>query len=316
MRRSTATGALRTTRRRVRYAGAVGATALLVTGLAAPATAAPPTPGSPTVWSAGPWRLTSWRAVPAGSADQGVATVSTPNGRDHIVLRGDAQIPPRLRAQGWWHVGDPGSRRGYLLDAYQARSARRAKLFALTTPDGRHSVWVHRTVPGEKINNSFAAVAPSANWFVSGEWGRMTRLLVFPMPGRNPLARPGRNLPLAATISLTRPVRNVQGCSFAAPTQLICSTNDPYHDLFRTPQQLLSIALTRPVSGRPQRGVPTELGPVPQLTGCGAAETEGVDVRNGRLLLVTHQPASCGGMVDLFSYHLKGSPQTVPSLID
>ncbi|MFC6707313.1 hypothetical protein [Flexivirga alba] len=292
----------------------MGATALLVTALAAPATAAPPTPGTATVWSAGAWKLVSWRSVPAGSADQGVATVSAPNGRDRIVLRGDGQIPARLRAEGWWHIGDPGSSNGYLLDAYQARSAKHAKLFALTAPDGRRSLWVHHTVPGEKINNSFAAVAPSGKWFVSGEWGRVSRLLVFPVPGSNRLAKRGRNLPLAATITLTRPVRNVQGCSFASPTTLICSTNDPYHDLFRTPQQLLSISLSRPVSGGPDLGTPTELGPVPQLTGCGAAETEGVDVHNGRLLLVTHQPDSCGGMVDLFTYRLKGTQQSIPSL--
>lgn len=298
--------------RPLRTAGVASATAILVAAFVAPAAAAPPTPGNATQYSAGPWTLTGWHPVPAGGADQGVATV-TNRGRNRVVLRGGADVSARLRAAGWWHIGDPGSAHGYLVDAYQARSAANAKLYGVTAPDGHRTWWVHRLAAGEKINNSFAAVAPSGRWFVSGEWGRMRRLLVFPMPGANRLARRGHDLPLAATIRLTRPVRDVQGCFFASSTQLVCSTNDPHHDLFRTPQQLLSIRLSRPVSGRTQVGRPTELGPVPQLTGCGAAETEGIDIHGGRMLVVAHEPASCGGRAEVFTYRLKSTVRQVVS---
>ena len=302
----------RVLRGRLRAAGVVTASAMLVAGFAAPAAAAPPVPGNVTQHTAGPWDLTGWRFVAAGGADQGVATVSIPGHRDRVVLRGNSDVSAGMRSAGWWHIGDPGSARGYLLDAYQAHSAKHAKLYVMTAPDGRRTSWVHKLVAGEKINNSFAAVAPSGRWFVSGEWGKMHRLLVFPMPGHNPLAKPGRNLPLVATIRLSHPVRNVQGCSFASPTRLICSTNDPYHDLYNTPQQLLSVSLSGPVDGRTLSGRPVELGPVPQLTGCGVAETEGIDVHRGRLLLVTRQPDSCGGQVAVFTYRLNVAPRSLP----
>lgn len=257
--------------RHTRAAGVVTASAMLVAGVVAPAAAAPPNPGYPVQHIAGPWALTGWRSMTAGEADQGVATVSRPGG-SRQVLRGGADVSARLRAAGWWHIGDPGSANGFLLDAYQAQPAKHAKLYGVTTPDGHRTWWVHRLVAGEKSNNSFAAVAPSGRWFVSGEWGKMRRLLVFPMPGRNRLARHGHDLPLVATIRLARPV-----------------------------------------SGRPQTGRPTELGPVPQLTGCGPAETEGIDVHNGRLLLAAHEPASCGGRVDIFTYRLKASIQPISS---
>lgn len=294
------------TTRPLRITGVLATTAVLTAAFAAPAAAAPPTPGPATRGTAGPWVLTNWRSVPVGRADQGVATVATRHG-SRVVLRGDAVVPRRLRDRGWWHIGDPGSARGYLLDAYQGRTATNAKLYGVTTPSGRHTWWTHRLVAGEKINNSFAAIAPSGRWFVSGEWGRMHRLLIFPMPGVNRLARHGHDLPLVATIRLTKPVRNVQGCTFASPTRLVCSTNDPYHDLFRTPKQLLSIGLSHPVNGRSQAGRPRELGPVPELVGCGPAETEGVDIHNGRLLMTAREPASCGGRAEVFTYRLRSS---------
>lgn len=302
------------TLRSLRTGGVVAATAILTAAVVAPAAAAPPNPGIATRRTAGPWMLTGMRSVPAGIADQGVATVATRHG-NRVVLRGGATVPQRLRDRGWWHIGDPGSAHGYLVDAYQGRSTTNAKLYGVTAPDGRHTWWTHRLVAGEKINNSFAAIAPSERWFVSGEWGRMHRLLVFPMPGRNRLARPGHDLPLVATIRLSKTVRNVQGCSFASPIRLVCSTNDPHHDLFRTPQQLLSVDLAHPVDGRSQAGRPSELGPVPQLTGCGPAETEGIDIHGGRLLLVAHEPASCGGRAEVFTYRLRSRIPQVASAI-
>lgn len=232
----------------------------------------PPIWAGPVPSTAGPWRLIGWRAVPAGHDDQGVAL---PRGRERIVLRGNADVPAGLRARGWRHIGDPGTRHGLLLDALQASPSMAAKLFVLTGPDGRRTLWRHRLVPGELINNSFVAIAPSGRWFVSGEWGTMRRLLVFPMPGRNPAARVGTNLPLAATIRLTRPVRNVQGCSFAAPRSLVCATDDPGSDLFGVARQLLAVRLSRPVDGRPATGSPVLLGAVPQVSWCGRPRPRG-----------------------------------------
>lgn len=298
---------------RARVVGTVGISAMLMTAVVAPTAAALPIAGNPTQRTAGPWVLDGWRSLPAGGANQGVATVATPGHAERAVLRGDASVPGQLRDQGWWHIGDPGSARGFLLDAYQAHSDKGAKLFVLTAANGRRTQWVHRLVPGEMINNSFAAITPSGHWFVSGEWGKMNRLLVFPLPVGNRQVRAGHDLPLATTIRLTRPVRNVQGCSFASPTRLVCSTNDLTDDLFRTPQQLLSISLAHPVDGRPQTGRPRQIGQVPQLAGCGMAETEGIDVHHGRLLLVVRQSWTCGGRVTVFSYHLKAANRLVPA---
>lgn len=137
----------------------------------------------------------------------------------------------------------------------------------------------------------------------------MTRLLVFPMPGRNPAARPGADLPLAATIRLTRPARNLQGCSFAALRSLVCATDDAGSDLFGVARQLLAVHLSRPVDGRPVTGTPVLLGAVPQVSWCGPAETEGLDVHGDRLLLVAHEPGGCRGWVDLFTYRCARLPR-------
>lgn len=256
--------------------------------------------------SAGPWQLSGWRTVPAAHADQGVATVITSQGGERIVLRGDANVSAAMRANGWWHIGDPGSTHGYLLDAYQAIAAVRAKLFVLTSPDGRQSRWLHRLGPGEMINNSFVAAAPSGRWFVSGEWGTLDRFLIFPTPFLNPRARPGHDLGLAATIRLTRPVRNVQGCSFASPTQLICATNDPEDELYGVARALITVTLARPLDGRPEVGVPALLGALPQVSACGAAETEGIDVRGGTMTVVAHETGLCHRRAVIFTYRLPG----------
>lgn len=259
--------------------------------------------------TAGPWTLIGWRSIPASHADQGLATVSVPGGGERSVLRGNSDVPASLRAQGWWHIGDPGSGRGYLLDAFQGLPSMHAKLFVLTAPDGRRTERLHRLAPGEMINNSFAAVAPSARWFVTGEWRTVSRFLVFPMPHFNPAARRGRDLPLATTIRLTAPARNVQGCAFASATELVCSTNDPSDDLFGVARQLLEITLPHPVDGRPETATPVLLGGIPQVSGCGVAETEGIDVSGNQLRIVAHEPSLCSGRVDLFTYHLRGAGQ-------
>ncbi len=66
-----------------------------------------------------------------------------------------------------------------MLDAYQGIGSATAKLFVLTTADGTRHRYLHPLTPGELANNSFAATAPGGRWFVVGEWGTVSRLLVF-----------------------------------------------------------------------------------------------------------------------------------------
>lgn len=252
--------------------------------------------------SVGPWVLTGWRAIPAGNSDQGVATVTLPHGVGRVATRGNADVSDALRARGWWHIGDPDSTRGYLLDAYQGKQGMDAKLFVLTGPDGHRSDFFHRLVPGEMINNSFVAISPSGRWFVSGGWHTVTRLLEFPMPGFNADARPGRDLRLAATVDLSSPIRNVQGCAFASVIQLVCSTSDPRTDLFRVARQLVVVNLKHPLDGRRQIGTPVLLGAMPQVSRCGPAETEGIDIHGDTMLVVAHELGACRGRTDLFRY--------------
>ncbi|PZS34486.1 MAG: hypothetical protein DLM58_05700 [Pseudonocardiales bacterium] len=254
--------------------------------------------------SAGPWRLQGWTSLSSDLANQGVAAVRDASGHLQVVTRGDESISPDLLRRGWIHVGDPDSYAGYVVDAYQSGPGAAAKLFVLTTPAGTRREYVHQLVAGELYNNSFAAVAPGGHWFVSGEWGTMSRLLVFAMPRYGARGqRAAEQLPLAAVIKLTRPMRNVQGCAFASPTSLVCSTNDRGTDLYGVVQQLLTVRLDRPLEGRAVAGMPSLLGRVPQGYGCyGVGETEGIDIRGSRLLLAVVQPWPCGNSTLLYAY--------------
>jgi hypothetical protein len=251
---------------------------------------------------AGPFRLTGSQALAAGTADQGLTTVVR-GGRPIVVTRGSGSVAPDLAAQGWTHVGDPSSVGGAVLDAYQPNRPDGPKLFRITTAAGERFDFVHRLSPGEMSNNSFAAVAPGNRWFVSGEWRTMTRLLVFPVPDLK-RARPAavRSLPLATTIRLTHPVRDVQGCAFTSSTALVCSTNDPGTDLYDVPRQLLSVRLRHPLDGRPVTGRPQLLAPVPAQTLCAGApgEVEGIDVRAERMQVAVNAP--CAATTELFRY--------------
>jgi hypothetical protein len=289
-------------RRVLRCARAVLAASVLFQLLVAPNAAAVPPHAT-----AGRWTLGTSQTVSAAHTDQGVATVLLPRGGERIVTRGNGDVSAAMRSLGWTHIGDPDSSHGYLLDAYQGAPSMGAKLFVLTAPDGHRSAWRHRLVRGESSNNSFVAIAPSARWFVAGEWGTIRRLLMFPMPRFNPAARPGRDLPLAATITLSRPIRNVQGCAFASATQLVCATNDTDEDLFGVARQLIGIQLGHPLHGHAQRGRPFLLGAVPQSAACGAPETEGLDVHGGRLLLVLHERGPCGSHTLVLTYRLRAA---------
>ena len=61
---------------------------------------------------------------------------------------------------------------------------------------------------GKKPNTcSFAAVSPDSQWMVSGEWGVMSHLRVYPTPYFNPATSPnGGSLTLSGSITLHTPV--------------------------------------------------------------------------------------------------------------
>jgi hypothetical protein len=254
------------------------------------------------VTRAGPWVLTGSTAVASATADQGLTTVTRAGGAV-TVTRGSGSVVPDLAARGWTHVGDPGSLGGSVLDAYQTSRPIGAKLFTLTNESGVRFDYLHRLVPGEMSNNSFAAVAPGARWFVSGEWGRMTRLLVFAAPRPTASTRAAdQPLPLATTITLSHPMRNVQGCAFTSATSLICSTNDAGTDLYAVPRQLLAVQLARPLDGRPVTGTPHLLGAVPSQTLCAGppGEVEGIDVHGDRMVVAVN--TRCGPITQEFAY--------------
>lgn len=286
------------------------AVALVLVGLGASLVVAPPVSSAPNAVVAEPWVLQSSVTLPSAHANQGVATIVDARGHTQIVTRGNASVPPQLRRQGWNHIGDPDSYAGYLLDAYQAPPARHAKLFVLTAPDGRRTGYVHRLTAGEKYNNSFAAIAPGGRWFVSGEWGTVRRLLVFAVPelnARSPAV--GHDLPLATTITLGRPMRNVQGCAFSSSTTLVCSTDDRRTDLYGVRTQLLSVRLAHPLDGRAVTATTALLGSVPQRAGCfGVGETEGLDIHGSRLLLSVVTPCRSSTVLYTYTRSAGGSP--------
>src|SRR5258708_5073913 len=78
---------------------------------------------------------------------------------------------------------------GYYVEPYQAASGN-ARMFRVQAPGGAWSESVHALSPGEALNNSFDTISPNGSWMVSGEWGTMNRLLVFPTPGVTPATSP------------------------------------------------------------------------------------------------------------------------------
>ncbi len=230
----------------------------------------------------GPWTQVGRYSVPTLTANQGLAFVQTKTGQS-VIYRGDASIPPRLYLQGWQHIGDPGARAGYLVDAYQqGASTATSKLFEVTTPTGRKIDLVHplaALTPPEQYNNSFATVSPDGQWLVSGEWNDMSRLLVFHMPSATDPSGP---LPLAGTITLNHVVRNVQGCDFVTGQQLLCSSDEADSALFGVQRPLLQVDLATTLGPNAagtvtSAGTVTALGSLPQQSVCtGTFETEGI----------------------------------------
>ncbi|MEV7041944.1 hypothetical protein [Amycolatopsis sp. NPDC051061] len=242
--------------------------------------------------------VTGWSEVGRDQAraldeSQGLATIVRPSGTT-IRYTGISTIPADLSTQGWNHIGDPGSAQGWYVEPYQ-RDDRGAKLFRVQAPDGSWKNYQHNLESGEASNNSFAAVSPDARWMVAGEWGTMDRLLVHPMPGVA-ATDPARNLPLAGTIRLDHPVRDVQGCDFRTATRLLCASDDPDGSLFGTTKPLLQVDLAGPLSGSDVAGHVTSLGQLPLRSGCsGNFEVEGIDFdeRDATLRVIVMSPSIC-----------------------
>ncbi|MFJ8094998.1 hypothetical protein [Streptomyces griseofuscus] len=268
-----------------------GALAALVT-FAAALSLAVPTPAS----AAGTWTETgSDRADPL-TESQGLASIEVPAGSPNRYT-GIGTIPLSDSVRGWNHVGDPdASYEGYYIEPYQEDSGN-AKMYRVQAPDGSWSEYVHQLSPGEALNNSWDAITPDGQWMLSGEWGAMNRLLVFPTPGENRSTSPSANLPQAATVHLDHAVSDVQGCDFSGPTTLLCSSDDSDGSLFGITKPLLQIDLSAPPNGSADvTGHVTALRQLPLRSACsGTFEVEGIDYdrRSGTLRVIVVSPSVC-----------------------
>ncbi|MGW4980885.1 hypothetical protein [Streptomyces mirabilis] len=243
----------------------------------------------------------TWTEVGSDRADpltesQGLTSVEVPAGSPNHYT-GIGTIPVGVSVRGWNHVGDPdASYNGYYVEPYQADSGS-AKMYRVQAPGGAWSEYVHALSPGEALNNSFDTISPDGQWMVSGEWGTMTRLLVFPTPGVNPSTSPSANLPQASTINLDHAVRDVQGCDFVTATQLLCASDDPAGTLFGITKPLLQIDLSAAPSGSGDvTGHVTALRQLPLRSSCsGTFEAEGIDYdrRTGTLRVIVVSPGFC-----------------------
>ncbi|WP_439941134.1 hypothetical protein [Streptomyces sp. BBFR115] len=251
------------------------------------------------------WQETGTAYVDSLSGSQGLAARTDGS----LLHRGLASIPLDLRIKGWNHVGDPDIARGYVFDAYQGADDATSKMFAVTTPAGKRYEYVHRLDAGEKVNNSFAAVSPDAQWLVSGEWGDQNRLQVFPAPLLNP-ATPatGGALAQAPQITLDKPVRDIQGCDFVTDTRLLCASDDGSKSLFPEDRPLLQVDLDHKLDGGPVTGHVASLFALPQRSVCsGTFEAEGVDYDAARGVLRAEvvPPSVCKVTTTVYSYRLQ-----------
>lgn len=226
-----------------------------------------------------------------------------------LLHRGLLDIPLDLRIKGWNHVGDPDVARGSVFDAYQGADTATSKMYAVTTPGGKRYDYVHPLDPGEKVNNSFAAVSPDGQWLVSGEWEVQDRLQVFPAPLLNPATpRTGGALAQAGQISLDRPVRDIQGCDFVTATRLVCASDDGSGELFPQSRPLLQVDLPHPLDGEPVTGRVSSLFGLPQRSVCkGTFEAEGVDYDSGTGTLRAEviAPGVCAAATTVYAYRLE-----------
>ncbi|MEU3826703.1 hypothetical protein GT045_31115 [Streptomyces sp. SID486] len=267
-------------------AGLVTLATAAVVSLAAPAPAG----------AAGGWTETgSDRADPL-TESQGLTSVEVPANSPNRYT-GIGTVPLGVSARGWNHVGDPdASYDGYYIEPYQ-RDSGNSKMYRVQAPGGAWSEYVHTLGPGEALNNSWDAISPDGRWMLSGEWGTMTRLLVFPTPAVNPSTSPSANLPQVSAVRLDHAVRDVQGCDFSGPTTLLCSSDDPDGSLFGLTKPLLRIDLSAAPNGTADvSGHVTALRQLPLRSSCsGSFEAEGIDYdrRSGVLRVIVVSPGFC-----------------------
>ncbi|KPI28611.1 hypothetical protein OV320_5072 [Actinobacteria bacterium OV320] len=281
-RRRTTAGIARTAARTASLALAVATAAVL--------SAAPPAAAADT-WT----EVGSDRADPL-TESQGLASVEVPAASANRYT-GIGTIPFSVSTRGWNHVGDPdASYDGYYVEPYQSDS-NNAKMYRVQAPGGAWSEYVHALGSGEALNNSWAAITPNSQWMLSGEWGTMTRFLVFPTPGANPATSPSANLPQVSTVRLDHAVRDVQGCDFTGPTTLLCASDDPAGTLFGITKPLLQIDLSAEPNGTSDvTGHVTALRQLPLRSSCsGTFEAEGIDYdrRSGTLRVIVVSPGFC-----------------------
>jgi hypothetical protein len=242
------------------------------------------------------WRLAGHYTENSLLAGEGVATVAGPGSAAHELYRGSGSIPAALNAQGWTHIGDPDSYDGTVVDAYQGSGSGDTKMYLVTTPSGATYQYIHTLVPGELYNNSFVALSPGGQWMVSGTWGAMDHLEVYPAPFLNHETSPdGGPLDLAGSIRLDHEVYDVQGCAFTDATTLVCATTGE-RSLFANPLPLLEIELRQPLDGGSVAGHVVDLGSLPEQSAChGTFESEGVDydTATGVLRAEVIQPGYC-----------------------
>ncbi|MFJ3307012.1 hypothetical protein ACIPSA_28635 [Streptomyces sp. NPDC086549] len=243
----------------------------------------------------------TWTEVGSDRADpltesQGLTSVEVPAGSPNRYT-GIGTIPADVSSRGWNHVGDPdASYDGYYVEPYQ-RDSGSTKMFRVQAPGGAWSEYVHTLSSGEALNNSWDAISPGGQWMLAGEYGTMSRLLVFPTPGVNPSTSPSANLPQASTVNLDHAVRDVQGCDFSGPTTLLCSSDDPAGTLFGMTKPLLQIDLSAEPNGTADvSGHVTALRQLPLRSSCsGTFEAEGIDYdrRTGTLRVIVVSPGFC-----------------------
>jgi len=114
----------------------------------------------------------------------------------------------------------------------------------------------------------------------------MDRLLVYPMPGVR-FTTPGQNLPYGFAIRPDHPIRDVQGCEFTSPTQLLCASDDPDGSLYGITKPLLQLDLSGPLGGSDVTAHVSALGQLPLQSSCtGTFES--------RALTTTCGTARCG----------------------
>ena len=246
------------------------------------------------------WVLTRHWTLPSVVAGEGVARY--PNGR--LLFRGVGEVPPAVAALGFDHVGDEDiDAAGYVYDDYENdHPDPTSKLFTVTAPDGRVSLYPHPLAAGEEFNNSFATVSPDDRWLVSGEWNLEPRLLLFANPRGLPS---GTSIGLAGQIALHPALNHVQGCDFLRPRRLICDV-----DATAAVHPVVEVDLARTLHRGVNPATDHRLFIPREVSACPGSgfENEGIDFNPlKRLLTLTmNQPGDCDTTSSVDVYRLTG----------